>query len=104
MSRIEAGTLLPNDRMQEMVASGDVTQIHRGQEYATEGDTFEIDGKEFEVTDLAERRLGDLTDEDARAEGSQDMEAYRERLRRAHDEFEWDETAEVVRHRFDRAT
>lgn len=103
MSRIEAGTLLPNDRVQGMVASDEVTQIHRGQEYAAEGDTFEIEDGTFEVIEVTERRLGDLTDEDARAEGSPDLEAYRERLRRAHEEFEWDDSAEVVRHRFERA-
>jgi hypothetical protein len=103
MARIDAETLLPNDHLQEMVAAGKVTQIHRGQEYATAGDTFEIDSTEFEVTDTDQRRLGDLTDEDAQAEGSADMEAYRERLQHAHENFEWDETSEVVRHRFARA-
>jgi hypothetical protein len=103
MARIDAETLLPNDRLREMVTAGEVTQIHRGQEYATAGDTFAIDGAEFEVTDTEGRQLGDLTNEDARAEGSPDLEAYRERLQHAHEDFEWDETSEVVRHRFERA-
>jgi hypothetical protein len=103
MARIDAETLLPNDRLREMVTAGEVTQIHRGQEYATAGDTFAIDGAEFEVTDTEGRQLGDLTDEDARAEGSADLEAYRERLDHAHEDFEWDPSSEVVRHRFERA-
>lgn len=102
MARIDAETLLPNERLQEMALAGEVTQIHRGQEYAAVGDTFEVDGTEFEVVEVMERQLGDLTDADARAEGSPDMEAYRERLRHAHDEFEWDENADVVRHSFER--
>jgi hypothetical protein len=44
---------------------------------------------------------GDLTDEDARREGSPDLEAYRERLRQVHDGFEWDDDSDVVRHRFE---
>jgi len=102
MARIETETLLPNGRLQEMVAAGEVTQIHRGQAYADIGDTFAVENETFEVVDVTERQLGDLTDEDARAEGSADVEAYRERLRRAHDEFEWDESADVVRHSFER--
>jgi hypothetical protein len=103
MARIDAATLLPNDRLQEMVAAGEVSQIHRGQEYAAAGDTFAIEGTDFEVTEVTERRLGDLTDEDAQAEGSADLESYRERLDHAHEDFEWDPSSEVVRHRFERA-
>jgi hypothetical protein len=101
MARIEAETLLPSEGLREMVVAGEVTQIHRGQEYAAVGDSFAIENEEFEVTEVTERRLGELTDEDARAEGSPNIEAYRERLRRAHEEFEWDGSADVVRHRFE---
>ena len=77
-----------------------MTQIHRGNRYADGGDTFELEGKPFEVVDVTEWTLGDLTDADARREGSPDLEAYRERLKRAHGgNFEWDDTATVVRHR-----
>jgi hypothetical protein len=101
MARIEAETLLPNGHVQEMAVAGEITQIHRGQAYAETGDTFEVSDAEFEIVGVEERQLGDLTDEDARAEGSADLEAYRERLRHAHDEFEWDDSADVVRHRFE---
>ncbi len=77
-----------------------MTRIHRGNQYAEEGDTFEIDGDRFEVVDVTERTLGDLTDEDARREGSAGLEAYKQRMVRAHGgEFTWDESADVVRHR-----
>jgi len=100
MSEIDPGTLFPTDRTIQAVADGEVTQIHRGQAYAEEGDSFEIDGERFEVVEVTERTLGDVTDEDARREGSPDLEAYRERLVRAHGgEFEWDDDDEVVRHR-----
>jgi len=103
MSEIDPETLLPSERMRQGALDGDVTQIHRGHRYADEGDTFEIDGERFEVVEVTERKLGDLTDEDARAEGSEDLDAYRERLDRAHDDFEWDDDATVYRHRFERA-
>jgi len=100
MAHIEASEILPNGHVQQMAAAGEITQMHRGHEYAEEGDTFDIDDETFEVTDVTHRTLGDLTDEDAQREGSEDLEAYRERLAAVHDEFEWDDDSEVVRHRF----
>jgi hypothetical protein len=100
MGEIDPAELFPNDRTLRAVAGGEMTQIHRGNRYAEEGDTFAIDGQQFEVVGVTERTLGDVTDEDARREGSADLEAYRERMVRAHGgEFTWDEDAEVVRHR-----
>jgi len=101
MAQIDADEILPNGHVQRMAAEGEITQMHRGHEYAEEGDTFEIDGESFEVTDVSHRTLGDLTDEDARREGSEDLDAYRERLNHVHDSFEWDDDSEVVRHRFE---
>jgi uncharacterized protein YhfF len=102
MAHIDASDLLPNEHVQQMAAEGRVTQLHRGHAYAEEGDTFDVDGQRFVVTDVTHRTLGDLTDEDARHEGSDDLDAYRERLERVHDEFAWDDDSEVVRHRFER--
>ncbi|WP_266074878.1 ASCH domain-containing protein [Haladaptatus caseinilyticus] len=101
MATIDADTLLPAEHIQQAVASGRVSQLHRGDRYADEGDTFDIDGETFEVVEVTERKLGDLTDEDAQAEGSDDLDAYRERLQHAHDHFEWDDDATVYRHRFE---
>ncbi len=101
MADREADTILPTERMQRAALDGDVTQIHRGSRYADPGDTFDVEGTTFEVTDVTERTLGDLTDEDARREGAADLEGYRERLRRAHEGFEWDDDSAVVRHRFE---
>jgi hypothetical protein len=102
MAEIDADALLVNDHLREMALDGEVTQLHRGDRYADEGDRFTVDGVAFEVTDVTERTLGDLTDEDARREGSPDLEGYRERLERAHSNFEWDDDSPVVRHRFER--
>jgi hypothetical protein len=85
-----------------MALDGDLTQLHRGDRYADEGDTFDVDGVRFVVTDVTERTLGDLTDADARAEGSDDLDAYRRRLEAVHDSFEWNDDSTVVRHRFTR--
>jgi len=52
------------------------------------------------VTTVETERLGELTDEDARAEGSPNLAAYRERIERTHD-TEWDDDSEVVLHEFE---
>ncbi|MFC7059414.1 ASCH domain-containing protein [Halovenus salina] len=99
MSEIDPSDLFPNDRTLNAVADGEITQIHRGNQYAEEGDTFELDGDTFEVVDVTERTLGDMTDEDAKREGSADLDAYKERMVRAHGgDFTWNEDADVVRH------
>jgi hypothetical protein len=102
MAELDPETLLPSERMQTQALDGDVTQIHRGQQYADEGDTFDIDGTTFEVVEVTETTLGTLTDEDARAEGARDLDHYRQILDRAHDNFEWDDDSDIVLHRFER--
>ena len=105
MAEIDAGALLPNDRVRSMALDGEVTQIHRGgsERYAEAGDTFDIEGTTFEVTSVDERTLGDVTDADARREGSDSLEAYRRRMERVHGgNFDWNDASEVVRYRFER--
>ncbi len=100
MGTIDASDLLPADRLRAAALEGDVTQLHRGDPHASVGDTFEIGDTTFEVVDVTERRLGDLTDEDARAEGSPDLEAYKRRIERTHDTT-WDDENTAYRHRFE---
>ena len=102
MSELDPATLLPNDRVKQAVAAGDMTQISRGQAYAEEGDTFEIDGQTFVVDRIEQLTLGEMTDADAQREGSPNLEAYKERMVKAHGgNFEWDDSATVFQHRFE---
>jgi len=100
MARIDAAELLPAQRIREAVLASEVTQLHRGDPHAAVGDTFVIDGTEFVVTAVERRRLGELTDADARAEGSPNLEAYRRRIESTHG-TEWDDESEAVRHAFE---
>lgn len=105
MAQIDADALLPNDRVKEAVLAGNVTQLSRGgsNRYAEEGDTFEIQDTTFEVTSVEERTLGELTDADAKREGSPSLDAYKERMRTVHGgNFEWDDTSTIVSYRFER--
>ena len=101
MAEIDAVDLLPAERLRDAVSAGEITQLHRGDAHAAEGDTFEIGGEKFDITDVTERKSGELTDVDARAEGSPDLTAYEERIERVHG-IEWNDEHTVVRHRFER--
>jgi hypothetical protein len=104
MAEIDPDALLPNDRVQEAALSGDVTQLSRGgsNHYAEAGDTFKLGGTTFEVTSVEEHTLGDLTDADARREGSPSLEAYKRRMEQVHPgDFEWDDTSRIVTYRFE---
>ncbi|MFD1587779.1 ASCH domain-containing protein [Halorientalis brevis] len=101
MGEIDPDTLLPSERMREQAVAGDVTQIHRGQQYADVGDTFTVGETTFEIVEVTDRTLGDMTDADARAEGARDLAHYKEILEHAHDNFEWDDESEIVCHRFE---
>lgn len=105
MAEIDSEALLPNDRVRDAAVDGDVTQLSRGgaTRYAETGDTFEIDGETFEITGVEERTLGDLTDADARREGSESLADYRRRMERVHPgDFEWDDSSDIVTYRFER--
>ncbi|ADJ16052.1 ASCH domain-containing protein [Halalkalicoccus jeotgali] len=105
MGEIDPEALLPNEHVRNAVREGEVTQLSRGAttRYAETGDTFELDGEAFEIVAVEERTLGELTDADARREGSADLEAYRERMVAVHPgDFEWDEESAIVSYRFER--
>lgn len=105
MGTIDADALLPNERVKEAVRDGDVVQLTRGagSQYAEAGDTFDLDGRTFEVVEVEERKLGDMTDGDAEREGSPSLDAYKARMKRAHPGgFEWDDDADVLTYRFER--
>lgn len=100
MTQIDAAALLPAERIRQKVLAGEVTQLHRGDRHADPGDTFHIGDTEFVVTTVQTERLGEITDEDARAEGSPDLAAYKQRIERTHG-TEWDDDRTAVLHQFE---
>jgi len=58
------------------------------------GESFELDGMSFVVTDLSRQRLGDMTDEtdeDARAEGFSGLAMYKDIILKMHTGITWEE-------------
>ena len=105
MAEIDPDALLPNDRVKDAVLEGEITQLSRGAgtRYAEQNDTFMLGDTRFEVVSVEERTLGDLTDADARREGSPSLEAYKARMEKVHPgNFEWDGSSRIRTYRFDR--
>ncbi|MFB6135244.1 MAG: ASCH domain-containing protein [Halobacteriaceae archaeon] len=100
--RFTADNLVTRDRFVEAALEGRKDQVRRNDRYADPGDTFELDGVTFEVTDVYAQRLGDVDDEDARREGFRDLAQYRELIERVHEDAGggtgWDPDNEVVVH------
>ncbi len=94
--------LLTHPRLVAAALAGEKTQQRRDGLYAYPDETFELQGVRFVVTAVERRRLGDMTDADARAEGYADLEAYKQIILRMHAGMGWNEDAPVWVHTFRR--
>ncbi|MCP4093042.1 MAG: ASCH domain-containing protein [Planctomycetes bacterium] len=98
----EIDSLITHAKLIEAAVARRKTQQRRNGVYAYPGETFELDGTQFKVTDLRRESLGQMTDEDARAEGYPGLEMYRDLILRMHKGMEWNESAKVWVHEFER--
>lgn len=92
--------LVTHSKLKEAVLSGRKTQQRRDGVYGWPGETFELDGKVFVVTDLKRQRLGDMTEEEARAEGYPSLEMYKDIILKMHAGMTWNDEALVWVHSF----
>lgn len=76
------------------------TQQRRDGVYGLPGETFDLDGMTFVVTDLKRQRLGDMTDADAKAEGYPSLDMYRDIILKMHAGMTWEADALVWVHSF----
>src|SRR5664279_466885 len=76
--------LVTHAKLVEATKAGMKTQQRRDGIYGLPGETFDLDGMTFVVTDLKRQRLGDMTDADARAEGYPSLELYRDIILKMH--------------------
>lgn len=95
--------LVRHKRLVEAALRGDKTEQRRDGVYGYPGETFELEGERFEMVGLSHERLGDMTLADARAEGYESLDAYRDLILRMHRGMAWDDDHRVWVHRFRRA-
>jgi hypothetical protein len=100
MSEIDAETLLPDPKLHSRIVMGRMSQLHRAEPVAEEGDTFEVQGSTFEITDVTERTIDDINMSDVRSECATTPEKFVARLEAFDGSIEEGET--LYRYEFER--
>ena len=98
----EIDRLLRHPKLVEAAKAGLKTQQRRDGIYAYPGEEFELDGVGFVVTSLERRSLGEMTEDDAKAEGYPNLETYRDLILKMHAGMSWDESHLVWVHSFEK--
>lgn len=97
----EIEKLVTNPKLVQAVLAGRKTQQRRNGVYAYPGEEFELEGKKFKVTSLESQKLGEMTNEDAQAEGFPSLEFYKDLILKMHKGMKWDEDSAVWVHEFE---
>ncbi len=98
----EIDRLIRHPKLVEAALKGQKTQQRRDGLYAYPDETFELEGVPFVVTSVERQRLGDMTDDDARAEGYPDLAFYKKLILNMHPGMTWEEDSQVWVHAFKR--
>ncbi|MFD0696974.1 ASCH domain-containing protein [Paenibacillus sp. GCM10027628] len=82
------------------VLAGEKTACRRNGRYADIGETMELQGKNFTVTNVYQQSLGELTEQDANREGHPTVESYKESILSMHPGMPWLPHMKVWVHEF----
>lgn len=96
----EIDALVTHKRLVEAAVAGRKTQQRRNGVYGYPGETFTLEGKQFEITGLFRESLGDMTEASAKCEGYPSLEMYNDLIQRMHKGLVIDETSKVWVHEF----
>lgn len=95
---IERLVTLPADV--EKVLNGQKTATRRNGRYADIGEVMTLQGKDFVVERVYSQSLGELTDEQAKQEGYESLEKYKELILSIHPGMPWLPSMKVWVHEF----
>lgn len=95
---IELLVTIPEDV--QKVIRGEKVATRRNGVYAYPGEIMVLDGKEFKIDALYSQTLGELTDEDAKQEGYNTVEEYKQSMLSIHDNMPWLPTMRVWVHEY----
>ncbi|CAG7645447.1 hypothetical protein PAESOLCIP111_04951 [Paenibacillus solanacearum] len=82
------------------VLSGEKTATRRNGRYADPGEIMELNGRQFEVTQVYQQSLGELTDEAVQTEGFSTVEDYKSYILSMHAGMPWLPQMKVWVHEF----
>ena len=94
--------LVRHPKLVQAALAGQKTEQRRDGVYAYPGETFELDGVSFVLTDLKRETLGDMNDKSAQAEGYPSLDAYKNLILTMHKGMSWENDAPVWVHCFKR--
>ncbi|MBL4707192.1 MAG: ASCH domain-containing protein [Flavobacteriales bacterium] len=94
--------LVRQPKLVAAVLEGRKSQQRRDGIYGYPGETFELEGTTFRIAKLFRQSLGDMTDEDAKAEGYPDLNMYKGLIDKMHPGMPWDNDHLVWVHQFER--
>ena len=92
--------LVTHPKLVAATKAGMKTQQRRNGVYGYPGETFDLEGMVFVVTGLTRERLGDMTDEHAKAEGYPNLEMYKDIILKMHAGMTWNADSPVWVHTF----
>ncbi len=84
----------------QKVLNGEKTATRRNGVYAYPGEIMELEGKEFKIDALYSQTLGEMTDADAKTEGYETLEEYKETILALHPKMPWVPKMNVWVHEF----
>lgn len=73
----------------QKVLEGKKSATRRNGVYAYPGEVMTLDGQDFTIDKLYVQTLGELTDEDAKTEGHETVEEYKQTMLAIHDKMPW---------------
>ncbi|WP_284036712.1 ASCH domain-containing protein [Neobacillus sp. 114] len=82
------------------VIAGEKTATRRNGRYADPGEIMTLEGHQFVVDKVYSQSLGELTDEDARREGFNNVEEYKQSILSIHPGMPWLPQMRVWVHEF----
>jgi N4-acetylcytidine amidohydrolase len=84
----------------QKVLEGQKTATRRNGRYADVGEIMTLEGQQFKVDRVYEQSLGELTDEDAKREGFNTVDEYKESILSYHPGMPWLPHMKVWVHEF----
>jgi len=96
---IERLVTVPEDV--EKVITGKKTATRRNGRYADIGEVMELDSHQFVVNRVYQQQLGDVTDADAKREGFENLDQYKDAILNLHPGMRWVPKMQVWVHEFE---
>jgi len=98
----EIDRLIRHPKLVEAALNGQKTQQRRDGIYAYPGEVFTLENVDFEIISVERRKLGEMTDLEAKAEGYPSLAVYKEVILKMHANMEWNTDSLVWVHSFRR--